>query len=192
MIHGYWLRTLGIEGAYERFAVPPAEFRRFRRLDRPRPLRRRQRHRAAQGGGLRRLRPARRPTPKPPARSTPCGARRRRPVRRQHRRRGVPGQSRRRALPIGAATPRPPSSWAPAARRARSSTLCSRAASSASRSSIARARAPRPSPRDSAAGRPRRLGASCRKWLAKADLLVNTTTLGMAGQRGAPRSISSR
>ncbi|MGD1037886.1 MAG: shikimate dehydrogenase [Roseiarcus sp.] len=29
MIHGYWLRTLGIEGAYERFATPPGEFPAF-------------------------------------------------------------------------------------------------------------------------------------------------------------------
>ncbi|MGD0184401.1 MAG: shikimate dehydrogenase [Roseiarcus sp.] len=29
LIHGYWLRTLGIEGAYDRFAVPPAEFPAF-------------------------------------------------------------------------------------------------------------------------------------------------------------------
>jgi len=29
LIHGYWLRTLGIEGAYERFAVPPGEFPAF-------------------------------------------------------------------------------------------------------------------------------------------------------------------
>ena len=29
LIHGYWLRTLGIEGAYERFAVPPGAFPAF-------------------------------------------------------------------------------------------------------------------------------------------------------------------
>lgn len=29
LIHGYWLRTLGIEGSYERFAVPPEDFPAF-------------------------------------------------------------------------------------------------------------------------------------------------------------------
>jgi shikimate dehydrogenase len=29
LIHGYWLRTLGVAGAYERFAVPPEEFPAF-------------------------------------------------------------------------------------------------------------------------------------------------------------------
>jgi shikimate dehydrogenase len=29
MIHQYWLRTYGIDGAYERFAVPPGEFSAF-------------------------------------------------------------------------------------------------------------------------------------------------------------------
>jgi shikimate dehydrogenase len=29
LIHGYWLRTYGIEGSYERVATPPGEFKRF-------------------------------------------------------------------------------------------------------------------------------------------------------------------
>ena len=29
MIHGYWLRTLGIAGAYQRFAIPPEDFAAF-------------------------------------------------------------------------------------------------------------------------------------------------------------------
>jgi shikimate dehydrogenase len=29
LIHGFWLRTLGVEGAYDRFAVPPDEFPAF-------------------------------------------------------------------------------------------------------------------------------------------------------------------
>jgi shikimate dehydrogenase len=29
LIHGYWLRTHGIEGSYERIATPPGEFERF-------------------------------------------------------------------------------------------------------------------------------------------------------------------
>ena len=58
MIHQYWLRTQGIDGDYERSRRPAGRICRFRRLDRPRRPGRRQCHRAAQGGGVRGVRPA--------------------------------------------------------------------------------------------------------------------------------------
>ena len=51
LIHNYWLKHYGIAGEYRRELVPPRGIRRVRRIARRTRLCRRQRDRAAQGGG---------------------------------------------------------------------------------------------------------------------------------------------
>ena len=182
LIHRYWLKHYGIDGAYEKEAVRPEDARAVSRLARQRRLCRRQCHAAAQGSraaGWRRWPTKRRARSAPPTR---CGSTR-------------PGGSAP-AIPTPTAsspisTSRRPTgtrdagrSWclAPAARRGRSCTACwpraSRAILLANRTrgrAEALAQAFGPAVECGRLGGPRPRAGGC-------GLLVNTTSLGMTGK----------
>ena len=75
VIHRYWLNELGIDGDYVIQPVEPERIAAFFAGFADERLRRLQRHRAAQGGGLCRGRTGARRRRRTPARSTPCGSR---------------------------------------------------------------------------------------------------------------------
>ena len=181
IIHGYWLKELGIRGTYEKFAVRPGEFPAFA---------------ATIGdGGLVGVNVT---VPHKEAAFGACDERT--PVaealgavntlwREDGRLMGdntgcrrLPRQYGRGGAWAGPSRENRPLSSAPAAPPERSSTHCSSAASSASRSPTERKPEPKPSWRISAPRQQSRRGRTLPMALPDADLLVNASSLGMVGQ----------